>query len=447
MGKKSTPAPPPAPDPYATAAAQTGSNVETALTNTALQNANEVTPYGRVDYNITGIQKVAGRDIPQYTRTTSLSPEQQKLYDLQSSAETSLAQAANDAVPRLAGVIGSALPSTPTFQSLGTMLPNLKTSVNLDKVGTTLGDVGAVQRSVGPDDFSADRLRVEDALNQRLNPQLQQSRDALETKLVNQGLVRGTSAFNSAMDEQTRQENDAHLAVIAQGGQEQSRQFGNALQAGAFANSAQQQAFDQEQARGLYGLGATQFNNGVEMDAANFGNNAEGALYQAKKDAIQYDNGTAQQNWTNQIAARTQPINEVAALLGTGQVNVPQAPGFQGGNVSDTPVGQYVYQSASLNQDAWKTKVQAQAQNNAGLYGLGSSVVGGLFKLSDPRVKRDVTPIGVRLASGLSLYSYRYVGGGPFEVGVMADEVEAIRPDAVLVLPSGLRLVDYARVH
>ena len=48
------------------------------------------------------------------------------------------------------------------------------------------------------------------------------------------------------------------------------------------------------------------------------------------------------------------------------------------------------------------------------------------------------------LRNGLPLYSYE-IGGRP-EVGVMADEVEAVMPDAVVSMPSGYSAVNYAKV-
>ncbi len=58
MGK-SQPDPPPSPDPYATARAQTGSNVSTAVANTVLGNANETGPLGTVRYQQNGSYKLS----------------------------------------------------------------------------------------------------------------------------------------------------------------------------------------------------------------------------------------------------------------------------------------------------------------------------------------------------------------------------------------------------
>jgi outer membrane immunogenic protein len=68
------------------------------------------------------------------------------------------------------------------------------------------------------------------------------------------------------------------------------------------------------------------------------------------------------------------------------------------------------------------------------------------FLVSDARLKRDITLVG-RRDDGLGLYSYRYLWSDTVYVGVMAQEVALIRPDAVVrgALDDYLR-VDYSRL-
>jgi outer membrane immunogenic protein len=69
-----------------------------------------------------------------------------------------------------------------------------------------------------------------------------------------------------------------------------------------------------------------------------------------------------------------------------------------------------------------------------------------VFLVSDARLKRDITLVG-RRADGLGLYSYRYLWSDTVYVGVMAQEVALIHPDAVVrgALDDYLR-VDYSRL-
>jgi len=62
---------------------------------------------------------------------------------------------------------------------------------------------------------------------------------------------------------------------------------------------------------------------------------------------------------------------------------------------------------------------------------------------SDARMKTDITPTG-RTAAGLPLYQYRYLGQSTLYEGVMAQDVLALRPEAIVPLPFGLMAVNYA---
>jgi hypothetical protein len=89
---------------------------------------------------------------------------------------------------------------------------------------------------------------------------------------------------------------------------------------------------------------------------------------------------------------------------------------------------------------------QQTAQSNAmlgGLFGLAGTGVTAAAKFSDARVKRDITRVGT-LDNGLPVYSYRYAWGGPVEIGLMAQDVERVRPEAVHEI-GGIKAVDYAR--
>jgi hypothetical protein len=70
---------------------------------------------------------------------------------------------------------------------------------------------------------------------------------------------------------------------------------------------------------------------------------------------------------------------------------------------------------------------------------------GNLIVVSDVRLKRDIVPLA-RLDSGLGLYRYRYTWSDQLYVGVMAQEVEAVRPDAIVHARDGYLRVDYGRL-
>jgi hypothetical protein len=47
---------------------------------------------------------------------------------------------------------------------------------------------------------------------------------------------------------------------------------------------------------------------------------------------------------------------------------------------------------------------------------------------------------------GIPIYSFRYLWGGPRMVGTMAQDLLAIRPDAVIHSASGYYMVDYDKL-
>src|SRR4249920_2709854 len=82
MSKPDAPTPP---NPYQTAAAQTGTNVATGVANAFLNNTNQNTPQGSLNYDVTGnyswTDPSTGQtySIPRFTSTQSLNAAQQGL--------------------------------------------------------------------------------------------------------------------------------------------------------------------------------------------------------------------------------------------------------------------------------------------------------------------------------------------------------------------------------
>ena len=67
------------------------------------------------------------------------------------------------------------------------------------------------------------------------------------------------------------------------------------------------------------------------------------------------------------------------------------------------------------------------------------------FYVSDIRLKRDIALLS-RLDNGLGLYRYRYLWSDQVYVGVMAQEVEKVMPEAVARGADGYLRVDYQRL-
>lgn len=94
----SSPAPP---DPWQTAQAQSQWNNTTAQTQQALNMVDQSTPWGSLEYSQNGTQTIIGADgkpiqVPRYSATTTLSPEQQAIFEQAQTAQGNLAGLAAD---------------------------------------------------------------------------------------------------------------------------------------------------------------------------------------------------------------------------------------------------------------------------------------------------------------------------------------------------------------
>lgn len=180
MGKPTAPTPP---DPKDTASAATGTNIGTAIANNSMGMVNQVTPYGNTSYSQTGstsyTDPFTGQtyDLPQYTSTQTLNPQQQQTLDQTQQAQTNLAGIANNHSSFLKDYLG-----TPA---------NFDTSAIEDR----LSELG----------------------RSRLDPMFDQRRQALDSKLANQGITPGSEAYNREMGLQGQQENDAYNQLFLTG--------------------------------------------------------------------------------------------------------------------------------------------------------------------------------------------------------------------------------------
>lgn len=143
------------------------------------------------------------------------------------------------------------------------------------------------------------------------------------------------------------------------------------------------------------------------------------------------------QAFSENLATRNQPINEITALLSGSQVSNPAS---MSGPTPQTQVGGVDY--SGLVQQNYQNKLNSSGGMMGGLFGLAGSLGGAaMSKWSDRRVKTDIKRVGT-LDNGLPVYAYNYVWGGPTEIGVMAQDVERFRPHAVSEF-NGIKAVDY----
>lgn len=269
----------------------------------------------------------------------------------------------------------------------------------IGRIDSALGQTLAaptLQQSVGPTDFTADREAVTDAIygraKSRLDPEWEQAEAKERGRLSNQGLSQNSTAYTNSLDAFGRAKNDAYegarSSAIQAGTAEQNQLFNQKLAQGDFANSASQMGFQ---------------NNAYAQDHA---------------------------------------INQFATLLGTSD-NVQMPAGFSGSTpqVAGTDLIGAVGINANQQNSAYQARAAQQSAKNQALGNIAGSAI---TYFSERSLKRDINKIGER-PDGISIYSYRYnddADDAPVRFGVMADEVEAVKPDAVSVV-DGYRAVDY----
>ena len=219
-----------------------------------------------------------------------------------------------------------------------------------------------------------------------LQPEFERSEDSLRTLLANQGVTEGSEAWTTEMDRlsdsQNRALTDLSLASVNAGRAEDSR---------------------------LFGLGQSGRNQALG----------------------------------EQLTERTQPMNELAAILqgspalGTPQGVNPGQYGVQPGDIQGAT--NMAYQGALANSQASQAARQSATNN---LFGLGGTLAAAAI-LSDPRLKVGARKVGK--VRGLNVYAYRYLFGVKEFLGFMADEVRGMFPEAVRVR-DGYMTVDYDKV-
>lgn len=83
----------------------------------------------------------------------------------------------------------------------------------------------------------------------------------------------------------------------------------------------------------------------------------------------------------------------------------------------------------------------------SGMQNLSSAVgmIGTLASLSDARLKENVERVGTHQGLGIGIYKYNFPWSPKTEVGVMAQEVEKVKPEAVIEV-GGVKAVDYGKL-
>ena len=420
------------PDPIATANAQGAANIDAARITTALNRANQITPWGNLTwaqggsgFDQTGYdnalkawqdagstrsapaKKNFGYDPDAWTSTVTLDPRIQSLLDSSLATSQGLQSAIDNSLAATTNTLSQPL-NTPGSINIGNirngvegrytdLQPSLQGSTNLAALGR--GDVEtqlARLRNLYSQDFNynsapamptadeATRQRVEDALygrsTARLDPRFAQGQDQLNSSLAAQGITQGSEAYNRELQNFNNAKNDAYSSAMndAISGSDDAMQriFNMGMQARQQGvNEANTlRALPTQEAAALAGI-----SNGLDTSSRNW-YGAEMAQETSK------DNSTAnefnlqrtnnQDQFNNTIAARNQILNELNALRTGAQAQAPNFASTQSGaNVAASPVAQSVYNSYQGDLANYNAQVGSNNAMMGGLAGLGGAAM------------------------------------------------------------------------
>jgi hypothetical protein len=178
FGKPDVPATP----DYAGAAQQTAQgNLDAARAATAANRVNQVTPFGTLQYSVTG-QDPYGN--PTWTSTSALSPDQQALYDYDIQTSKGLGALQQQGLGYVSNMLQSPFDTS-----------------RLPQTGINAGE-----------DMTQSIMR-------RLQPTLAMEQKQFDTQMANQGIPLGSEAYENAKRMFDQRQNDRLVSSIIQGTQ------------------------------------------------------------------------------------------------------------------------------------------------------------------------------------------------------------------------------------
>lgn len=215
------------------------------------------------------------------------------------------------------------------------------------------------------------------AIMNRLAPQLERADASTRQRLINQGLVPGGEAHENAMISQNQQKNDllsqAALQGIGLDTAANAQGFGQALQAGQYGNQAVAQNFSQAQAAQAAQNAAQQQGFAQQFGLAGLQNQAVGQNFGQGVTAQQLQNAGIGQNFAQGQAANAAGNQAVGQNFGQG-LAAQQAQNAASQQLYNQYMGVQGLQNQSVNQNQQAALAQYQAQLGGQQQGFGQNV-------------------------------------------------------------------------
>jgi len=275
------------------------------------------------------------------------------------------------------------------------------------------------------------------AQGQGFNQQLQSGQFGNQAQLASFGAnLQNQQAQNQAIAQNYGQGlNAQQLANQAIG-----QNFGQGITAQNAANAAVSQNFGQGMNAQNAANAAIQQNQNAASQQQQLANAAQLQQYNQNLGSAQFANSAATQDLQTQLALRNQPLNEITGLMSGSQLQMPQFQGYNPTNIAPAPI--FAGSQAQGAADMQRYGIQQSGANatTSGLFNLAGAAIAS----SDRRLKSNIERIGTHKL-GIGIYEYDIFGER--QQGVMADEVEKVMPEAVLMHPSGYKMVNYGLLN
>ena len=303
----------------------------------------------------------------------------------------------------------------PTYTATQTMSPEQQaiygkqTGLTSDILGAAQSGMGNVYNSVAQGGVDQSKLAqtginpgetYSDAIMRRLQPQMQMEKGQFDAQMANQGIAPGTEAYANAKRSFDQAQNDKMTSAVVGG-------FNTGL-------AANQQGFNQAQSNLMTPISL--------INSLRTGSNITNPTYANSANMGQ----VAGPDYLN---AGSQQYN---AAMNNYNAQAAQNQGFLGGLMG---LG-----GAALG---------APAGTFTGANGMFSTIGSMLPAMSDERLKENVKRIGTH-DLGVGIYEFNYKKGYDLpegtHIGVMAQELEKVKPEAVSIADNGYKQVHYGLI-
>jgi len=381
----SPPKAPPAPDYTGAAQAQGAANVETAIVEGTMNRPDIFSPY-----DVTRWTDVGTKEKPRFQADYTLRPE----YETQRQQQAQIGG-------QYLNIAGQRLGELPSGEFNFGALPAYQSTI--DTAGftplATADDLGEYATRSETDYYNRAMARIQ--------PQQEMEKTQLHTQLINSGLPPGSTAYNDAMGRLELQQSDS-LRDLSQ----QAIAEGQRMRTGLASESQ-------------------------SMRQAQLG---EATMMQ------QMQNQARQQALSDALLGRRLPMEELATLTGSPSIGAAgMGTATTGLNVPGTSIAPPPLFAATQAQGAEAMNRYGQQMGGYGARMQMLGNLGGAVIASDKTLKENIIKVG-KSALGFNIYEFNYLWSPKRFRGVIAQEVQKIKPTAVLANIFGHLLVDYSKL-